>query len=75
MEVQFNQIQEALDDCLQTWAEEVERGGLFRENTEENTLGKYAHWYRSTPRRTVELVLAILFSLSVCNLLMGYFLS
>jgi hypothetical protein len=75
MDVQISQIQEALDDCLKTWAEEVERGGLFRENIEENTMRKYAHWNRSSPRRKVVLVLAILFSLSLCYLLMGCFLS
>jgi tetratricopeptide (TPR) repeat protein len=74
MEVQMKQIQKALDDCLKTWAEEVERGALFRENNEEKILTKYTHWCRSSLGEEIVLVLGLLFSLLICYLLIRRFL-
>jgi hypothetical protein len=50
MELQIKQIQKVLDKCLKTWTEEVERGALFRENIDENTLRKYTRWCRLSLR-------------------------
>ena len=65
MELQIKQIQKVLDKCLKTWTEEVERGALFRENIDENTLRKYTRWCRLSLREAVVLILALPFILSV----------
>jgi hypothetical protein len=65
MELQIKQIQKVLDKCLKTWTEEVERGALFRENIDGNTLRKYTRWCRLSLWEVVVLTLALSFTLSV----------
>ena len=65
MEVQSENMQQALDDHLQRWAAAVERGDLVIDDV--SIIERYKIWYRS--KFVAVLTLALILFLSICYIL------